>query len=143
MNKIITVLLLMMVSNSWACDPTTGERQQQVFAGLNGKALGNWTVNSAETKQFELDNGYKLGILIKEAEPEKYSEVSQVWPHVPELVSIELFDMATEPPTRVSRTWGGANSMQGFGSRGGANVVEELGNPGLSLHLVKAVCIDN
>jgi hypothetical protein len=88
-------------------------------------------------------NGFKLGVLIQDATTEKYSELKKLaWPYVPELVSIVLYDMGSSLPRELTMTWGGANSIQGYGSEGGAERVEELGNPGLVLHLMKPVCFD-
>ncbi len=140
MRKSVIILLVLLVFDVWSCNPQTGEREQRVFADLNGHVLAKWSQTSSEPKVFELESGLTLGIMIKDAEPEAYAGHNEVFPFTPELVSIELFDMGTVPPTSLSKTWGGANSIQGFGSLGGANRVDELGNPGLSLHLVKPVC---
>ncbi|WP_223671036.1 hypothetical protein [Kangiella shandongensis] len=126
---------------SLACDPQTGERIQRVYAEWNGKRLGFWDVTSDEPKTFELSNGLKLGIQIEEASAEKYKELKDAWPHTPEMVSIRLFDMSSNPNKQLAMTWGGANSIQGYSDKGGATSVKELGSPGLTLHLMKSVCV--
>ena len=134
------ILGLVFASSAWACDPQTGERVQNVVADWNGDHLARWTTDSAEPEVLDLPNGLKVGIRIEEATPEKYAELKSSMAHVTELVSIVLYDMESTPPRELSQTWGGANSIQGFGSQGGANRVEALGDPGLELHLMKPVC---
>lgn len=143
MKKIGLFLLLTFAfaQTSLACDPGTGERVQRVYAEWNNKHLGFWDVDSDEPKTFELSNGLKLGIQIEEATAEKYKELKDAWPHTPEMVSIRLFDMSTTPHKQLTMTWGGANSIQGYSDKGGADRVKELGSPGLTLHLMKAVCV--
>jgi len=134
---------VMFAFSALACDPATGERSQTVDADWNGKRLASWEVDSSEPKVIHVPNGFKLGVLIQDATTEKYSELKKLaWPYVPELVSIVLYDMGSSLPRELTMTWGGANSIQGYGSEGGADRVEELGNPGLVLHLMKPVCFD-
>ena len=139
---IFLLSIASLASGAYACDPQTGERVQHVFADWNGSRLGYWNVEAPEPQVFELSTGLKLGILIQEATAEKYADLESVWPLIPERVSIRLYDMSSTPPTELSMTWGGANSVQGFSSRGGANRVDALGLPGLRLHLLKSVCAE-
>ena len=138
---LLLLLTLPFAQNSVACDPQTGERVQKVYAEWNDKNLGLWDVESNKPKTFELSNGLKLGIQIEETTAEKYKELKDAWPHTPEMVSIRLLDMGTTPHKQLTMTWGGANSIQGYSDKGGADRVEELGSPGLTLHLMKAVCV--
>lgn len=138
---LFVFLTLFFTQTSYACDPQTGERVQRVYAKWNGESLGFWDVNSNEPKTFELPNGLKFGIQIEEATAEKYKELKDAWPNTPEMVSIRLFDMSSNPNKQLAMTWGGANSIQGYSDKGGATSVEELGSPGLTLHLMKAVCV--
>lgn len=138
---LLFLLTLLFTQNSYACDPETGERVQKVYAEWNGKNLGLWDVEPNKPKAFELFSGLKLGIQIEEATAEKYKELKDAWPHTPEMVSIRLFDMSTTPHKQLAMTWGGANSIQGYSDKGGADRVEALGSPGLTLHLMKAVCV--
>jgi hypothetical protein len=61
---------------------------------------------------------------------------------IPELVRIVLFDLASTPARELTAGWSGANSIQGFGAKGGADRVPELGDPGIRLVLLKPVCVD-
>jgi len=43
----------------------------------------------------------------------------------------------------MTHTWGGANSRQGYGPKGGADRVDEVGNPGILFMLSKPGCADS
>ena len=101
---LFLLLTLPFAQNSYACDPQTGERVQQVYAQWNGENLGLWDVEPNKPKTFELSNGLKLGIQIEQAPAEKYKELKDAWPHTPEMVSIRLFDMSTTPHKRLTMT---------------------------------------
>lgn len=52
-----------------------------------------------------------------------------------ELVKIDFYNMSEKSPKLLSPTWGGANSEQGVGPRGGANDVAALGQHKIALIL--------
>ena len=121
-----------------ACSVSTGEREQRVFAEWNGRSISDWAVVSDAVHKIDLPNAFQLGVSVEPAT--SYEEARSAFRHVPELVKITLFDMSTEPPRRLTTTWGGANSIQGYGASGGADRVVELGDPGITLIFQKPVC---
>ncbi len=123
-----------------ACDWRTGERQQRVYLSWDGSRLTDWVVEPGAIKSIELPNGFALGIMMDEPETEKYQEWHQNMEHVPEFISITLYDMSQSEPVYLTRTYGGTNSIQGYGARGGADTVTALGDPGISMVLLKSIC---
>ena len=140
---LLSLLLLgsMWMNASFACDWQTGERQQKVFLSWDGQRLEHWTVEPGVIKSVELPNGFQLGVKLEDPEPEKISEYREKIPHPPEMVSISLYDLAGDEPVFLTRTYGGTNSIQGYGARGGADRVDALGDPGVSMTLLKPVCL--
>jgi hypothetical protein len=142
MRTILATLALSILSvsgSSFACDES-GNRTQRVYASSEGVRLKDWVVTSSEIEAIEMPNGFKLGISIEPASPAKYASLKS--DHVPELVRIALFDMASEGnPQELTYTWGGANSIQGYGARGGADRVDQLGQAGITLTLLHPVCV--
>ncbi|WP_077409625.1 hypothetical protein [Marinicella sediminis] len=128
-------------SQTFACDWQTGEREQKVFLSWDGQRLDHWTVEPGEIKAVELPNGFQLGLKLENPEPEKIIDYREKIPHPPEMVSISLYDLAGDAPVFLTRTYGGTNSIQGYGARGGADRVDVLGDPGISLTLFKPVCL--
>ncbi len=141
-NLSIFLVLLSVSLASHACDVVTGERQQHVFLSWNGQQISGWKATPGETEQVSLPNGFELGVRLAEPERDTYERLAQGQNFVWELVEIKLIDLSGEEPHVLSRTYGGANSLQGFGARGGANRVAELGDPGVLLTLLKPVCLD-
>ena len=132
---------------------TTGERTQSVVLSSGGKDIDRWEVNASEIHRVKLANGFQLGLQIEPAAAEKYADLLKTAekygellkntkrPAYDELVKISLYDMRGATPKLLTSTWGGANSMQGYGPRGGADRVAALGSPGIDLWLHKAVCV--
>ncbi|MFB9068082.1 hypothetical protein [Pseudofulvimonas gallinarii] len=137
---LVVVATSAMPNTSQACDWTTGAREQHVFLSWDGKAVTDWVVASDSIKAVTLPNGFALGVKIEEPEPEKYVELSNKLQHVPETVKISLFDLSNGKPRPLTHTYGGTNSLQGYGAQGGADRVDELGTPGVLLTLLKPVC---
>lgn len=127
----------------YACDVETGEREQHVFLSWNGQQIADWMVTNGEIQRVSLPNGFELGVSLNEPGPDVYEQQAQRQDYVWELVEIKLFDASSEEPQLVSRTYGGTNSRQGFGARGGANRVSEFGDPGILLTLLKPVCLES
>ena len=121
---------------------TDGITSQSVYLSVDGKSVERWTPEGAGIHRVKLPQGYELGLRVEPATPEKYRESFERTkaPAMPELVKIELFDMSTIPPTILSTTWGGSNSKQGFGPRGGANGVPVIRDQ-IELFLHKPVCV--
>jgi hypothetical protein len=125
-----------------ACNVETGAREQRVFLEWDGRRVDDWLVGDAAPHRVELPNGFVLGIAIEDAPAERYARGGDAGAFVPELVRIALYDLSRTPARELSTSWGGANSIQGFGAQGGADRVPELGDPGIRLVLLKPVCVD-
>ena len=123
-----------------ACDWNTGSRDQMVVLTVNGKDIDTWTVKSDEIKSVTLPNGFKLGVKIEPADQEFYKKQAEKLKFVDESVKITLFNVSGSAPKQLTYTWGGTNSIQGYGAKGGADRVVELGNPGIVMTLLKPVC---
>lgn len=139
---IVTFLMISLVAfPSHACDVDTGERQQHVFLYWDGQQISHWEAIPGQVEQITLPNGFELGISFDEPEPDISKQQVERHDYVWELVEIKLFDLSNEEPQLLSHTYGGTNSKQGFGARGAANRVSELGDPGILLTLFKPVCL--
>ncbi|MBB1089613.1 hypothetical protein H4F99_14100 [Lysobacter sp. SG-8] len=130
--KIALSLLAALLASPWAHQAiaANGGRclsPQSVSLSWNGEHVSKWIVTENEIKQVELPNGYSLGIKIGATSEDHTVEIS-------------LYDMNTSEATQLTRTYGGTNSQQGYGARGGADRVEELGTPGILLELTKPDC---
>ena len=121
-----------------------GQRTQMVWLSSGNKPIDRWEVNGTEIHRTRLANGFELGLRIEPATPETYRELlaRHPAPAISELVKISVFDMSGVNPKLLTTTWGGANSRQGYGPRGGADRVEAIGDPGIELWLHKAVCVN-
>ncbi len=118
-----------------------GERDQSVSVLLGANRLDSWKVTSAEIRRIRLPNAFEVGIQIEPATREKYEELLAKLNAISEMVKITLYDMSVEPPRMLTYTWGGSNSFQDYGARGGADRVVQLGDPGIRLALFKPVCV--
>ncbi len=131
------------------CGPTAarcfrdGERSQSVALSSGGKSIDRWDVDPNEIHRTTLANGFTVGLRIEPATAEKYRELlaRSGAVAVDELVRISVYDMSETQPKLLTLTWGGANSRQGYGPRGGADRAVALGEPGIELWLHKAVCV--
>lgn len=120
-----------------------GVGTQRVTLMSEGKRLDSWEPKGDEIRTVRLPAGFQLGIQTPPATPEKYRELFDRHASIKgmdELVKIDLYDMSVVPPVLLSTTWGGANSIQGFGPRGGANGVPAMVDQ-VELHFHKPVCI--
>ena len=131
---------VLVAQSATACDNVSGNREQIVVLSANGKDVDSWIVKSDEIKSVMLPNGFKLGVKIEPADQEHYAKQAKISKFVDESVKITLFNLSGNSPTQLTHTWGGANSIQGYGAKGGADRVVELGNPGIVLTLLKPVC---
>ena len=145
MKRTLTTLAALaamcMSSASMACNWETGEREQLVFLSWDGKPVTDWTVQHGAMKVVDLPNGVKLGVEIDHPEQDKVQEQSTKTRYVPEMVKISLFNLAGDTPEQLTYTYGGTNSLQGYGASGGADRVDLLGDPGIELTLLKPVCL--
>ncbi|MEO8002841.1 MAG: hypothetical protein ABI644_13280 [Arenimonas sp.] len=123
-----------------ACDWNTGSRDQMVVLTVSGKNIETWTAKSDEIKSVTLPSGFKLGVKIEPADQEFYKKQAEKLKFVDESVKITLFNVSRSTPKQLTYTWGGTNSIQGYGANGGADRVVELGNPGIVMTLLKPVC---
>lgn len=119
-----------------------GTRTQTVTISVEGRTLERWEPNAGEIHRVTLPAGFELGIQIDPADDEKYRELlaRHNLRGIDELVKIVLFDMVPSPPVELSTTWGGVNSKQGFGPRGGANGVPQMRDQA-ELYFHKPVCV--
>jgi hypothetical protein len=120
-----------------------GKRTQMVWLSSSGKPIDNWEVDPNQIRKTKLTNGFELGLKIEPATSEKYRELTEKlgFRATDELVKISVYDMSKAQPKLLTYTWGGANSQQGYGPRGGAARVDAVGEPGIELWLHKAVCV--
>jgi hypothetical protein len=58
-------------------------------------------------------------------------------------VSSGKVELARPQPKQLAYTWGGVNSLQGYGPKGGATRVTEVGEPGIELKLTKPKCANS
>jgi len=137
---ILGLSAVLVAQSAAACDNKSGNREQMVVLSANGKDVVSWTVKSDEIKSVTLPNGFKLGVKIEPADQEHYAKQAKISKFVDESVKITLFNVSGNSPKELTYTWGGTNSIQGYGAKGGANRVVELGNPGIVLTLLKPVC---
>jgi hypothetical protein len=126
-------------TSALACD-----RTQQIKLTVGNKLVEQWSGTTDKIRTVALPNNFKLGVKIEETSREKYEELMRRMrgKSVPELVKISLYDMTTSEPRKITSTWGGANSQQGYGSKGGADRVDEVGSPGILFTLSKPTCTD-
>jgi hypothetical protein len=137
---VFTAAAALVCPTLLACNPVSGEREQLVFLEWNGRTIEQWEVRSPDMQRIELPNGFQLGLTIEPAPLDTYVRIWADGQHASELVKIALFDLGGDTPRRLTSTFGGVNSVQGYGSRGGADGVVELGDPGITLTLLKPVC---
>jgi hypothetical protein len=105
--------------------------------------LARWDVVSDEIHPITLPNGFQLGLQIEPASAEKNSEFAKKMKGLAEpveLVKISLYDLGGSRARQLTHTWGGVNSLQGYGPAGGADGVMEIGEPGIVLDLKKTEC---
>lgn len=138
---VLASLMAVAALQALACNPKTGERVQRVFLGSAGQSLDAWDVTSNAIHEVQLANGFRLGVKIEPLTAEKRAELAKAVKYLPEMVEISLFDLSADSPKLIAHTFGGANSVQGYGPRGGADRVDELGAAGIELLLFKAVCV--
>ena len=143
--KCVTILAMAAIFASFgafASCADDGARTQSVYLSVEGKRLDRWKAVAGEIHRTRLPGGFVVGVQIDPATPEKYREIlaKTKWVALDESVKISIYDANTDSPKLLSTTWGGSNSLQGFGPRGGANGVPELGDQ-IDLFLHYAVCV--
>ena len=139
---VCVVISCCIVSSSWASCMVDGKSKQNIFITVEGKEPILWEDVKTDIRQLVLPNGFKLGIKIEPATVEKYRELMKRTSSkgFDELVKINLYDMDASSPKLLSTTWGGANSEQGFGPRGGANRVNAMGQQ-VTMFFHKPACV--
>lgn len=133
-------LLFAFASSAIACDASDGSRKQTALLLVGQHQLLRWDATSPKIQEVALPNGFHLGVLVEDANAEKYRQLHQHSRFVPELVHITLYDMTHPTPRVLTDTWGGANSLQAYGPEGGADRVTEVGQPGVTLFLERPLC---
>lgn len=124
----LAVILFTATLNCFASCWKDGAPTQTVSLSVQGRDVDRWEPVMGEVHRVRLPAGFELGIQIDETTEEKYREIltRSNWRGVDEMVKITLLDLTSASPATLSTTWGGVNSKQGFGPRGGANGVPEL-----------------
>lgn len=112
---------------------------QSVYAYEGNRRLDKWFVGD-DIHTLTMSNEFPIGIKIEKVSDDFYQQRFSKEEYVPELVGIFLYDMRSEKPALLTRTYGPASSVQGYSNTGGADKVDELGSPGLTLHLYKNEC---
>ncbi|MFM7295379.1 MAG: hypothetical protein ACKO1K_11310 [Burkholderiales bacterium] len=135
------------VMGATLCSPVKAvcDASQLIRLSVSGAQIDDWSGTSDRVRSVTLPNGFKLGVKIEEASREMYAKWTQrtsATTH-PEMVRISLYDLTEAVPRLITRTWGGANSKQGYGPKGGADRVDEVGNPGILFTLSKPSCSDS
>lgn len=145
MKRLVIGALLLSITGlpnlALACDPQTGERDQRVALDWNGQSVAAWTVEYGAIKTVTLPNGVAFGVRLDPPEQEKLQSLASHWDHVPEMVKISLFDLGAPEPVELTYTYAGTNSIQGYGADGGADNVALLGDRGITMTLLKPVCL--
>ena len=143
MNRISIIVTMLLASGGAYADCVhDGGRTQSVALSVEGRQIDRWEITSSAVHRVRLPQGFELGLQIEPATAEKYRELFEKtkWSGISELVKITLLDMSVVPPQELSTTWGGANSKQGFGPRGGANGVPVLLDQ-IELWFYNPVCV--
>lgn len=139
------MVTLLACAPAMACDRDTGEQRQMAFASVGGQPLAHWEVESAAPHRLVLPNGFTLGVAIRAPTADEYAELNargrRPGPYHPEMLRIELFDLATTPPTSLTYNWGGANTIQGYGRIGPDLQLGAAEGTGLQLALLKQACV--
>ncbi|MCB5228169.1 hypothetical protein JAO78_015270 [Alishewanella sp. 16-MA] len=117
-----------------------GSREQVVYASAASEQISSWKPGAGIHK-LTLNNHFAIGVKVEEASAEYYAKRFGQDEYVPELVKITFYDMNTDRPKELTHTWAGANSVQLFNAIGNADQVLELAEPGLTLNLIKQVCV--
>ena len=110
-----------------ACDKDSGLRKQMIYLESAGETIEFWEMVPGQIKSVKLPDDSVVGISATPAKDEKYRDQSKGQKFVPELVEIRIFDMSGLEPKETNMSWGGANSVQGFG--------------GFTLNFLKPVCV--
>lgn len=140
---LVTLLALGPIAPALADCFKDGTRTQRVMLSSGDKIIDRWNVGSGGIHRVKLANGFELGLAVEPATQDKYREIleSTGRPAVDELVKISVYDMSGERPELLTYTWGGSNSLQGYGPRGGADTLTQAGEQGIELWLQKPVCM--
>ncbi len=131
--------LTLATAHASACDAS-----QQIRLSVGDRQIDRWTGASNSVRHIVLPNGFKLGVKIEQASREKYEDLLKRHREssAPQLVRISLYDETETTPRLLTYTFGGINSVQGYGPRGGADRVDEVGSPGIEFQLSKANCLN-
>ncbi|MFZ6770793.1 hypothetical protein ACO0LM_27370 [Undibacterium sp. Di26W] len=113
---------------------------QKVSLTYGGNELAQWEGNSSQVHKLTLPNGFVLGVKTEQGAREIYErDFQRSVTQTTELVKISLYDYSGAAPRYLTSTWGGSQSQQGYGPKGGADRVDELGS-GIVLTLDKPAC---
>ncbi len=106
--------------------------------------LATWRGTSDEVHAMALPNNFLLGLKVEQASRERHQAYLKQTKSTtaPALLRISVYDLSTDKPRLMTQTFGGVNSLQGYSPRGGADRVDEVGEPGITLRLHKQTCLD-
>ena len=141
--KYVAILAAAIVSASSGASASCsddGKRTQSVWLSSEGKHLELWEPAPSDIHRTRLPGGFVVGIQIEPTSSEKYRELFAKFRAFDEMVKISIYDVNGDTPKLLSTTWGGANSKQGFGARGGANGIPVLGDQ-IELWLHYPACV--
>lgn len=131
---------LSTISSARACNPETGERRQIVFLEAAGEVVEYWEVTSGEMKVVVLPSGERVGVTVAPADSEKYVSAWRSGRFTPELVKLEIYEIAGRETVMREMSWAGANSVQTFGRNSPSEKPGIFGHGGFTLNLLKPVC---
>lgn len=113
---------------------------QKISLMYGGNELTHWEGSSSQIHKLTLPNGFVLGVKTEKGAREIYErDFQRSLTQTTELVKISLYDYSAAVPRYLTSTWGGSQSQQGYGPKGGADRVDELGS-GIVLNLEKPAC---
>lgn len=139
---IISAIVTCCISSpTWASCLSDGKSSQRISLSIAGQEFEQWEVDGSSIRNVLLPKGFKLGVKIEPATGDVYRRsLKNSSKGASELVKISLYDMSADSPKMLSTTWGGSNSIQSFGPRGGANRVSAMGEQ-VDFWFQKAICI--
>jgi hypothetical protein len=116
-----------------------------VWLSIEGRNFDRWEPVAGQIHRLRLPHGSELGIEIDPTTEEKYRALltGSPWRGVDELVKITLFEMSGPAPVTMTSTWGGVNSKQGYGPRGGTDNAPLSDEIELWLHKPLCVTLEN
>jgi hypothetical protein len=142
---VLALILFFLNCGAQASCIKDGTSTLEIWLSVEGKNLDRWEPAIGQIHRLHLPHGTDVGIRIDSTTEEKYREfLARVpWRGIDELVQITVFEMKGDTPIRLTSTWGGTNSKQGYGPRGGADNAPLSDQIELWLHKPQCVTLEN